>query len=104
MNIDDKVCVEQQLVSSKLSMISFSLAVCSYIIVIFALIFSEAVKTLAILAPLIMNLSLTISFILSIIDLRKKNRKKNLSIIALILSSIYFLFIVGAIIFLAASK
>jgi hypothetical protein len=93
MNIDEKICEQQQLVSSKLSIISFYLAVGSYIIVTLALIliFNGSVKTLATVAPVIMNLSLTASFILSIIDLKKKNRKKTLSIIALILSSIYFL-------------
>lgn len=97
MSINKSVC-EQELLISKLSVISFILAVLSYAILISILIFKTSFKTLIAVAPLIMFFFVTISLILSIIDLRRKNRKKILSIIAIILSSLYFLFIIGSII------
>jgi len=100
MNINEKNCEQQPLLISKLSIISFVLAVSSYVLLIFVLIFNTYLKTLMEVAPLIMIFFLAVSFILSIIDLRSAHRKRILSIIALILSSLYFLFIVGTIIFL----
>ncbi|WML33314.1 hypothetical protein [Clostridium sp. OS1-26] len=96
MSINENIC-QQKLLVSKLSIASFILAVLAYAILIFILIFKISLKALLAFAPLIMLFSLTTSLILSIIDLRRKNRKKILSIIATVLSGLYFLFIIGGI-------
>lgn len=97
MSMNESVC-EQKLLVSKLSIISFILAVLAYAILISILIFKTSLKALLAFAPLIMFFFLTTSLILSIIDLRRNNRKKILSIIATVLSGLYFLFIIGGII------
>lgn len=95
--INEKVH-EQQLSISKLSIISFFFSVFSYVLLICILIFGTALKTLGAIAPFIMLLFSAISLILSIIDLTRKNRKKVLSIIALVLSSLYFFIIIMSLI------
>lgn len=101
MSINESVC-QQELSISKLSVISFVLAVFSYAMLISALIFRTSLKTLVAVTPLIMFFSLSTSLILSIIDLRTQNRKKIFSIIAIVLSSLYFLCIIGGIIIVLA--
>ena len=101
MNISEEVSEQKQLLISKLSITSFFLAVSSYILLISVFLFDGFPKMLAVLVPLIVIFFMIISLILSIIDLKKKHRKKVLSVIALILSSLYFLLFIGAIILLA---
>ena len=96
MTLNEKT-YEQKLLSSKISMISFSLAVVSYGLVIFALLVRSSFQVLVEIIPLIVFCFLVTSLVLSIVDLRRKNRKKTFSIIALILSGLYFLLIIVAI-------
>jgi hypothetical protein len=91
--------IEKKLVISKLSKISFFLSVFSYVLFIFVEIYRVYFNGTAAIAPLMMFLFMVTSFVLSIIDLTRKDRKKTLSIIALILSSLYFLFFILAIVF-----
>lgn len=100
MSISEKVCEQKQLLISKRSIISFFLAVSSYVLLSSAVLFKAFPKTLGALAPLIVIIFMITSFILSIIDLKKTHGKKFLSIIALILSSLYFILIIGSIIIL----
>ncbi|MBU3104302.1 hypothetical protein [Clostridium gasigenes] len=97
MSINESIC-QQKLLVSKLSVISFVLAVFSYAVLISALIFKTSLKGLLAFTPLIMFFFLTISLVLSIMDLRRKNRKRIFSIIAIVLSSLYFLLIIGSIV------
>lgn len=98
MNMDKKINRQDQLIISKLSITSFLLAVISYLIFVTVSIFHELPVIFVACAPLIVILLITSSFILSILDLTKTNRKKIFSVIALILSSLYFLFLVGGLI------
>jgi|GEM_PF-3445574 len=85
---------------SKLSLISFFILIFSYVILGIDLIFWGKISFISIVWPLVLAICNISSFAMSIIDLIKGQRKKWLSITTIILSSLYFLFFITAIIFI----
>ncbi|RCX12206.1 hypothetical protein DFR58_12316 [Anaerobacterium chartisolvens] len=77
---------------SKLSITSFTVVIFGYLFIAVSLLFRESLVALAAISPLILIISVIVSFVLSIIDLTRKHRKKVFSIISLVLSSAYFAF------------
>ena len=104
MNIREEDRKQKPILISKLSITSFFLAVSSYVLLVCVSLFDTFPKILGAVAPLIVIFFMITSFILSIIDLKKKHRKKILSIIALVLSSLYFLLFIGIIIIFVVLK
>lgn len=87
---------------STLSIIPFFILIFSYVIFGLSLML-EKLSFISVVSPLILAICNISSFVMSIIDLVKGRSKKWISIITLILSSLYFLFLILAIIFIILS-
>jgi tellurite resistance protein TehA-like permease len=95
MNVPD-VNPNDKLLVSKISKVSIFLTSVGYVFPLVVARNRALFPILTSLTPLIIMISLVGAIILSIIDLTKKKRKKTLSIISLVLSSLYFLFVIVA--------
>ncbi|MBK1810485.1 hypothetical protein JHL18_07540 [Clostridium sp. YIM B02505] len=91
---------KDKLLVSKISKVSICLTSIGYVFPLFVARNRILFPLLVSLTPSIIMVSLVGAIILSIIDLTKKNRKKTLSIISLVLSSLYVLFVIAAALFL----
>lgn len=85
---------------SKLSISAFLILMLGIIVFIIGF-FNSFVS---VISPLILMLAGVVSTILSIIDLTKKHRKKWLSVLTIIINSMYVLFLVGATIMAILAK
>jgi len=81
---------------SKLSKTAFVISICSYslVLIVIALNIMGQGEIITILAPFILIMSFPLSIVLSNVDLCKKSRKKALSIVTVVISSIYFIILI----------
>ena len=81
---------------SKLSKTAFVISICSYslVLIVIALNIMGQGDIITILAPFILIMSFPLSIVLSIVDLCKKNRRKALSIVTAVISSLYFIILI----------